>query len=177
MKRLIIPVMKVEDLDEEDPRLLLSSVTTWTVELRVDVLDVYVIIVFVSLLGDFIPIFSFQPIESQSFSSLLEPSITSSSSVVTMSEALYKTRLMMNIMMTERMVQIPMKVRMKAVETVLKRTLQIRIGRKSRLMKSIRLYAEIIIEKKEKRKEVQAITVNISDDPDNKDNIDMIIYH
>ena len=129
MKRLIIAVMKKENLGEEDSRLLLSSVTTLTVRLRVDVLDVYVIIVFVSLLGDFIPILSFQPIESQSFSSSLEPSITSSSSVVSMSEALHNTRLRMKITMTGRLVQIPMKVRMKAVVTVLKRTLQTRRGR------------------------------------------------
>ena len=121
--------MKKEDPDEEDPRLLFSSVTTLTVGLRVDVLDVYVIIVFVSLLGDFIPIFSFQPIESQSFSSLLEPSITLFFSAVLMSVALYNTRLMMKITMTGGMVQIPMKVRMKAVVIVLKRTLQTRRGR------------------------------------------------
>ena len=121
--------MKKEDPDEEDPRLLFSSVTTLTVGLRVDVLDVYVIIVFLSLLGDFIPMFSFQPIESQSFSSLLEPSITLFFSAVLMSVALYNTRLMMKITMTGGMVQIPMKVRMKAVVIVLKRTLQTRRGR------------------------------------------------
>ena len=129
MKRLIIAVKKKEGIDEEDPRLLFSSVTTLTVGLRVDVLDVYVIIVFVSLLGDFIPIFSFQPIESQSLSSLLEPSLTSSSLIVSMTETLHNTRLMMKITMTGKMVQIPMKVRMKAVVTVLKRTLQTRRGR------------------------------------------------
>ena len=129
MRRLIIAVMKKEDLDEEYRRLLFSSVTTLTLGLSVDVLDVYVIIVFVSLLGDFIPIFSFQPIESQSFSSLLEPSITSSSTEVFMSKALYNTRLMMKITMTGRMDQIPIKVKIKAVETVLKRTLQITSGR------------------------------------------------
>ena len=129
MKRLIIAVMKKENLDEEDSRLLLSSVTTLTVGLRVDVLDVYVIIVFVSLLGDFIPILSFQPIEAQSFPSLSEPSIASSSPELSMSKALYNTRLMMKITMTGRMVQTPMKVRMKAAEIVLKRTLQTRRGR------------------------------------------------
>ena len=129
MKRLIIAVMKKEDLDEEDPRLLFSSVTTLTVGLRVEVLDVYVIIVFVSLLGDFIPILSFQPIESQSFSSLSAPSITTSSLIVSMTETLHNTMLMMKITMTGRMVQIPMKVRMKAAEIVLKRTLQTRRGR------------------------------------------------
>ena len=129
MKRLSIAVMKMEGLDEEDSRLLFFSVTTLTVGLRVDVLDVYVIIVFVSLLGEFIPIFSFQPIEAQSFPSSLVPSITSSSSVVSMSEALHITRMMMKITMTGRMVQIPMKVKMKAAVIVLKRTLQTRRGR------------------------------------------------
>ena len=122
MKRLIIEERKNEGVEEEDP-------ITCTVGLRVDALDAYVIIVFVSLLGDFIPIFSFQPIESQSFSSLLEPSLTSFSVAVFMSVALYNTRLMMKITMTGRMVQIPMKVRMKAVDIVLKRILQIRRGR------------------------------------------------
>ena len=65
MKILIIVVMNREGLEEDASLLFSSSVTTLTVGLRVDVLDVYVIIVFVSLFGDFIPILSFQLIESQ----------------------------------------------------------------------------------------------------------------
>ena len=68
MKRLIIEERKNEGVDEEDP-------ITCTVGLRVDALDAYVIIVFVSLLGDFIPILSFQPIQSQSFSSTIASSL------------------------------------------------------------------------------------------------------
>ena len=65
IKILMNVMMNKESLDEDISNLFLSSVTTLTVGLRVDVLDEYVIIVFVSLLGDCIPILSFQPIESQ----------------------------------------------------------------------------------------------------------------
>ena len=44
-------------------------------------------------------------------------------------------------------------------------------------MKSMMLLEEMMIEKMERKKEVKAITGNISDEPDNKDSIDMIIYH
>ena len=65
IKILMNVVMNREGLEEDASLLFSSSVTTLTVGLRVDVLDEYVIIVFVSLLGDCIPILSFQPIESQ----------------------------------------------------------------------------------------------------------------
>ena len=107
IKILIIVVMNREGLEEDASLLLSCSVTTLTMGLRVDVLDEYVIIVFVSLLGDCIPILSFQPIESKSFSSLSRLSFPVSSLLMSNSEALCNTMLMMKITMTGIMFQIP----------------------------------------------------------------------
>ena len=108
MKILIIVVMNREGLEEDVSTLSIPSVTTLTVGLRVDVLDEYVIIVFVSLLGDCIPILSFQPIESQPFSSLSRLSLPGSSLLMSISDALHNTMLMMKITMTGMIFQIPM---------------------------------------------------------------------
>ena len=62
---------------------------------------------------------------------------------------------------------------MKDDEIVLKRTLLIRSGIRSRLMDfSMRLKAEMMTEMKESMKEVKAIIGNMMDDPDNKDSIE-----
>ena len=67
---------------------------------------------------------------------------------------------------------------MNAELVVLKMTLQTRRGRKCRLMKSIsalRWLAEMMMEMKERRKQVKATTDDKSDEPDNKDITEMSI--
>ena len=62
---------------------------------------------------------------------------------------------------------------MKDDEIVLKRTLLIRSGIRSRLMDfSMTLKAQMMTEMKESMKEVKAIIGNMMDDPDNKDSIE-----
>ena len=61
---------------------------------------------------------------------------------------------------------------MKDDEIVLKRTLLIRSGIRSRLMDfSMTLKAQMMTEMKESMKEVKAIIGSMMDDPDNKDSI------
>ena len=56
---------------------------------------------------------------------------------------------------------------------ILKRTLLIRSGIRSRLMDfSMTLKAQMMTEMKESMKEVKAIIGNMMDDPDNKDSIE-----
>ena len=65
---------------------------------------------------------------------------------------------------------------MKDDEIVLKRTLLIRSGIRSRLMDfSMRLKAEMMTEMKESMKEVKAAIGNVIDDPNNKDSKEMFM--